>query len=241
MRHRAGAPSFNGRTADSGSAYRGSNPWGAANHAIPLTFPSNYPSLIQRFASVLPAWARANLTLLCVSVDSPRRRLWSPSQMATALRYIDSDRSYNLRFSCTAPIVIICDCTSRSRLSPDSICADALSRIARAVTWFPVASPGSDRESRGSSSRRARFFWIPLRVAESAAKSPHVVRGEFVQGKTGPRFSALLHLRLIYWTSSPSSTLAFNASVCAPSRSPAASAVLACFRNSRIWSRVFCS
>ena len=24
------APSFNGRTADSGSAYRGSNPWGAA-------------------------------------------------------------------------------------------------------------------------------------------------------------------------------------------------------------------
>src|SRR5215469_6482655 len=25
------APSFNGRTADSGSAYRGSNPWGAAN------------------------------------------------------------------------------------------------------------------------------------------------------------------------------------------------------------------
>jgi hypothetical protein len=24
-----GAPSFNGRTADSGSAYRGSNPWGA--------------------------------------------------------------------------------------------------------------------------------------------------------------------------------------------------------------------
>src|SRR5207253_2370689 len=26
----AAAPSFNGRTADSGSAYRGSNPWGAA-------------------------------------------------------------------------------------------------------------------------------------------------------------------------------------------------------------------
>src|ERR1700756_63789 len=25
------APSFNGRTADSGSAYRGSNPWGAAS------------------------------------------------------------------------------------------------------------------------------------------------------------------------------------------------------------------
>jgi hypothetical protein len=31
VRDRAAAPSFNGRTADSGSAYRGSNPWGAAN------------------------------------------------------------------------------------------------------------------------------------------------------------------------------------------------------------------
>ena len=32
------APSFNGRTADSGSAYRGSNPWGAANiHAVFIT------------------------------------------------------------------------------------------------------------------------------------------------------------------------------------------------------------
>src|ERR1035437_6365578 len=30
QRCRAAAPSFNGRTADSGSAYRGSNPWGAA-------------------------------------------------------------------------------------------------------------------------------------------------------------------------------------------------------------------
>ena len=29
---RAVAPSFNGRTADSGSAYRGSNPWGAAKY-----------------------------------------------------------------------------------------------------------------------------------------------------------------------------------------------------------------
>jgi hypothetical protein len=28
------APSFNGRTADSGSAYRGSNPWGAANQPL---------------------------------------------------------------------------------------------------------------------------------------------------------------------------------------------------------------
>jgi hypothetical protein len=32
------APSFNGRTADSGSAYRGSNPWGAANtHTLPTS------------------------------------------------------------------------------------------------------------------------------------------------------------------------------------------------------------
>src|SRR5438132_6474796 len=32
------APSFNGRTADSGSAYRGSNPWGAANHLALIPF-----------------------------------------------------------------------------------------------------------------------------------------------------------------------------------------------------------
>src|SRR5271166_2028628 len=32
------APSFNGRTADSGSAYRGSNPWGAAKFS-PLAVP----------------------------------------------------------------------------------------------------------------------------------------------------------------------------------------------------------
>ena len=31
------APSFNGRTADSGSAYRGSNPWGAAKSFQSLT------------------------------------------------------------------------------------------------------------------------------------------------------------------------------------------------------------
>jgi hypothetical protein len=30
VRTKLAAPSFNGRTADSGSAYRGSNPWGAA-------------------------------------------------------------------------------------------------------------------------------------------------------------------------------------------------------------------
>src|SRR5438445_9400472 len=38
------APSFNGRTADSGSAYRGSNPWGAANrfsHFPTAFFPRN--------------------------------------------------------------------------------------------------------------------------------------------------------------------------------------------------------
>jgi hypothetical protein len=33
------APSFNGRTADSGSAYRGSNPWGAAkSNPVDLSF-----------------------------------------------------------------------------------------------------------------------------------------------------------------------------------------------------------
>src|SRR5260370_7401020 len=45
------APSFNGRTADSGSAYRGSNPWGAAKHLQQLarlpsrTHPPFGPSL----------------------------------------------------------------------------------------------------------------------------------------------------------------------------------------------------
>src|SRR5579872_2684400 len=35
--HFIAAPSFNGRTADSGSAYRGSNPWGAAKSNQSLT------------------------------------------------------------------------------------------------------------------------------------------------------------------------------------------------------------
>src|SRR5437870_2762837 len=41
------APSFNGRTADSGSAYRGSNPWGAANlesTAYDLRIPPKQPT-----------------------------------------------------------------------------------------------------------------------------------------------------------------------------------------------------
>src|SRR5438445_12689921 len=41
------APSFNGRTADSGSAYRGSNPWGAANlesSTYLCGFPAKTPS-----------------------------------------------------------------------------------------------------------------------------------------------------------------------------------------------------
>src|SRR5438093_6121931 len=41
------APSFNGRTADSGSAYPGSNPWGAANlesTAYDLRFPPKQPT-----------------------------------------------------------------------------------------------------------------------------------------------------------------------------------------------------
>src|SRR5271157_2822878 len=37
------APSFNGRTADSGSAYRGSNPWGAAKLES-ITYLSNRPA-----------------------------------------------------------------------------------------------------------------------------------------------------------------------------------------------------
>ncbi len=40
------APSFNGRTADSGSAYRGSNPWGAANKS-PVFFDSLLPSHVR--------------------------------------------------------------------------------------------------------------------------------------------------------------------------------------------------
>ena len=37
------APSFNGRTADSGSAYRGSNPWGAAKFwALSADFPRDH-------------------------------------------------------------------------------------------------------------------------------------------------------------------------------------------------------
>src|SRR6476660_9054114 len=52
------APSFNGRTADSGSAYRGSNPWGAAKQPLPpLYFPQplKFPLLIpcSAFASCL--------------------------------------------------------------------------------------------------------------------------------------------------------------------------------------------
>jgi hypothetical protein len=41
------APSFNGRTADSGSAYRGSNPWGAAkleSIAYDLWLPPKQPT-----------------------------------------------------------------------------------------------------------------------------------------------------------------------------------------------------
>jgi hypothetical protein len=45
------APSFNGRTADSGSAYRGSNPWGAANTALPR----QRASMMQWWADYLDA------------------------------------------------------------------------------------------------------------------------------------------------------------------------------------------
>ena len=38
------APSFNGRTAASGAAYRGSNPWGAAKNAL-LRISANFSEL----------------------------------------------------------------------------------------------------------------------------------------------------------------------------------------------------
>ena len=49
------APSFNGRTADSGSAYRGSNPWGAANPLNHLQPP--YLMALLAFASGLRMFA----------------------------------------------------------------------------------------------------------------------------------------------------------------------------------------
>src|SRR6202007_1744139 len=40
------APSFNGRTADSGSAYRGSNPWGAAkSQAVFMQVPRSWVAM----------------------------------------------------------------------------------------------------------------------------------------------------------------------------------------------------
>ena len=44
------APSFNGRTADSGSAYRGSNPWGAAKTSSKRVqeFPQSSPIFFAR-------------------------------------------------------------------------------------------------------------------------------------------------------------------------------------------------
>jgi hypothetical protein len=56
------APSFNGRTADSGSAYRGSNPWGAANKIkVFLNIRENTAScvrIVSVFAQLLIALVR---------------------------------------------------------------------------------------------------------------------------------------------------------------------------------------
>ncbi len=55
--HRAvplAAPSFNGRTADSGSAYRGSNPWGAAKSFNHLQTKSRHGG---RFRTCWICWA----------------------------------------------------------------------------------------------------------------------------------------------------------------------------------------
>src|SRR6266567_6592175 len=50
--NRTAAPSFNGRTADSGSAYRGSNPWGAANKIAGSCDPTKNPAYRVRTVSV---------------------------------------------------------------------------------------------------------------------------------------------------------------------------------------------
>jgi hypothetical protein len=60
------APSFNGRTADSGSAYRGSNPWGAAKMQFPV---------LLRALSFDPICMRWRLPIdnaaECVSIEFP--------------------------------------------------------------------------------------------------------------------------------------------------------------------------
>ncbi len=61
------APSFNGRTADSGSAYRGSNPWGAAKSYQPLTLlnphtPASAAALRKPTMSAIASQPRVELT-----------------------------------------------------------------------------------------------------------------------------------------------------------------------------------
>src|SRR6516225_12140448 len=56
------APSFNGRTADSGSAYRGSNPWGAAKVLaclwyFPVVFHSDLCFVVQAISDTSAIWA----------------------------------------------------------------------------------------------------------------------------------------------------------------------------------------
>ena len=57
------APSFNGRTAASGAAYRGSNPWGAANQKLPRTSPNRIVHHDIRGNEMAPA---DHILLLCI-------------------------------------------------------------------------------------------------------------------------------------------------------------------------------
>jgi hypothetical protein len=56
------APSFNGRTADSGSAYRGSNPWGAANLESIISLTTDAPGSTLNLPSLC-----GNLRSFCVN------------------------------------------------------------------------------------------------------------------------------------------------------------------------------
>lgn len=71
-RHRIiAAPSFNGRTADSGSAYRGSNPWGAAKSFQAHPFIEEIRLIHSKLESYLSKWSRNGLghvTLVCTRI-----------------------------------------------------------------------------------------------------------------------------------------------------------------------------
>jgi hypothetical protein len=97
----ATAPSFNGRTADSGSAYRGSNPWGAARFQTVFTrFSSSYPLKNRGQVACLAKWGvgfndAANRipllpnnhrgTLLLLLQEPPKIRRWECSNIWSAM------------------------------------------------------------------------------------------------------------------------------------------------------------